>query len=103
MYRKWNHGNCWGKKVPNLCEPSLTKANLWKIQKPRCDVFYFVNVSLLVCEIFNVKDALGTCHGDVEYSFMCHLTLVDFVCIDMSSRVLVIVAFYHKTNYLANE
>ena len=53
--------------------------------------------------MFNHKNALGTCHGDMESSFMCHLTLVDFVCIDMSSRVLVIVAFYPKTNYLANE
>ena len=49
------------------------------------------------------KDALRTCHGDVECSFMCHLTLVDFVCNDMSFRVLVMVKFHPKTNYLVNE
>ena len=80
MCRKWNHGNLWGKNFPNLCEHDLAKGDLWKIQKPRSDVFYFINVSLLVCEIVNLKDALGTCHDDVECAFMCHLTLVDFVC-----------------------
>ena len=48
--------------------------------------------------MFNHKDALGTCHGDVECAFMCHLTLAGFVCNDMSSRVLIMVAIYPKTN-----
>ena len=37
-----------GKQVPNLCEHNLTKANLWKIQKPRCENILFRNVSLFV-------------------------------------------------------
>ena len=91
MCRKWNHENFWGKQGPNLCKHALAKANIWKIQKPHCDVFYFVNVSVLLYEKFNYKDALGTCHDDVE-------------CVnDMSSRVLVMVAFYPKNNYLVNE
>ena len=53
--------------------------------------------------MLNHKDVLGACHGDVECVFMCHLTLVDFVCNDMSCRFLVKVAFYPKTNYLVNE
>ena len=80
MCKKGNHGNLWRKQVPKLCEHSLAKENLWKIQKPRCDVFYFVNLSLLVCEIFNHKDSLGICHDDVECAFRCYLTLVDFAC-----------------------
>ena len=54
-------------------------------------------------EIFNHKDALGTCCGYVGSAFMCHLTLVDFVCNDMSIRVLVMVVCYPKPNYLVNE
>ena len=53
--------------------------------------------------MFNHKDALGTCHGDVECAFMCHLILLDFVCNDMSSRVLIMMEFYPKINYLVNE
>ena len=64
--------------------------------------FFFVNVILLGCGNDH-KDALGAFHGDVECAFMCHLTLVNFVCNDMSSRVLVIVASYPKTNYLVNK
>ena len=69
----------WGKQVPNLCEHYLAKENIWKIQNPHCDVCYFINVSLYVCEIFNLKGTLGTCHDDVECAFMCHLTLVNFL------------------------
>ena len=42
-------------------------------------------------------------HGDVECVFMCHLTLVDFVCIEMSFRVLIMVEIYPKIKYLVNE
>ena len=80
MCKKWNHGNFWGQQLPKFCGHSIAKENLWKIKKPHCDLFYFVNVSFLVCEIVNLKDALGTCHDDVECAFMCHLTLVD-VCV----------------------